>query len=61
MPAMGMAAQHASASLTEKTNGNYESPIHLDIGGTWQVNITVQRAGTTIATKQFSVSATGGM
>ena len=61
MPAMGMAAQHASASLTEKTNGNYESPIHLDVGGTWQVNIAVQRAGTTIATKQFSVSATGSM
>ncbi|HMG84141.1 MAG TPA: FixH family protein [Terracidiphilus sp.] len=61
MPAMGMAAQHASASLTEKGNGNYESPIHLDVGGTWQVTISVQRGGSTIATKQFSVSATGGM
>lgn len=61
MPAMGMAAQHASASLTEKGNGNYESSLHLDAGGTWQVTITIQRAGTTIATKQFSVSATGGM
>jgi len=61
MPAMGMAAQHASASLTEKGSGNYESQIHLDAGGTWQVTITVQRAGTTIASKQLSVSATGGM
>jgi Cu(I)/Ag(I) efflux system membrane fusion protein/cobalt-zinc-cadmium efflux system membrane fusion protein len=61
MPAMGMAAQHAFASLTEKGNGNYESPLHLDAGGTWQVTITIQRAGTTIATKQLSVSATGGM
>ena len=61
MPAMGMAAQHASASLAEKGNGVYESPLHLDVGGTWQVSITVQRAGTTIATKQLSVSATGGM
>jgi Cu(I)/Ag(I) efflux system membrane fusion protein/cobalt-zinc-cadmium efflux system membrane fusion protein len=61
MPAMGMAAQHASVSLTEKGNGNYESPLHLDSGGTWQVTITVQRAGTTIATKQLSVNATGGM
>jgi RND family efflux transporter MFP subunit len=61
MPAMGMAAQHASSSLTEKGNGNYESQIHLDAGGTWQVAITIQRAGTTIATKQLSVSATGGM
>lgn len=61
MPAMGMAAQRASASLVEKGNGNYEGPLHLDAGGTWQVTITVQRAGMTIATKQFSVSATGGM
>jgi Cu(I)/Ag(I) efflux system membrane fusion protein/cobalt-zinc-cadmium efflux system membrane fusion protein len=61
MPAMGMAAQHASASLIEKGNGNYEAAIHLDSGGTWQVAITVQRAGTTIATRQLSVSATGGM
>jgi RND family efflux transporter MFP subunit len=61
MPAMGMAAQHASTSLTEKGNGNYESQIHLDAGGTWQVTITIQRARTTIATKQLSVSATGGM
>jgi Cu(I)/Ag(I) efflux system membrane fusion protein/cobalt-zinc-cadmium efflux system membrane fusion protein len=61
MPAMGMAAQRASASLAEKGNGNYESLIHLDTGGTWQVTITIQRAGTTIATKQLSVSAAGGM
>jgi hypothetical protein len=61
MPAMGMVAQHVSASLTEKGNGNYESPIHLDAGGSWQVTITVQRGGTTLATKQLSVSATGGM
>ncbi len=61
MPAMGMAAQHISASLTEKAAGNYESSLRLDVGGTWQVTITVQRAGTTIATKQLSVNATGGM
>ena len=61
MPAMGMAEQHASASFTEKGNGNYESPLRLEAGGTWQVTITIQRAGTTIATKQLSVSATGGM
>ena len=33
----------------------------LRSGGTWQVTITVQRAGQTIATKQLSVIATGGM
>ncbi len=35
--------------------------LQLDSGGTWQVTIAVQRAGKTIATKQLSVSATGGM
>lgn len=61
MPAMGMAAQHASASLTDKGNGNYEVPVQLDFGGTWQVTIAVQRASKIIATKQLSVSVTGGM
>jgi len=35
--------------------------VQLYSGGTWQVTITVQRGGQTIGTKQFSVSATGGM
>jgi hypothetical protein len=33
----------------------------LGSGGTWQVTITVQRGGQTVATKQLSVDATGGM
>jgi RND family efflux transporter MFP subunit len=60
MPAMGMAAKRATATLTDKGNGLYESPLQLDSGGTWQVNVTVQRGGQTLATKQLSVSATGG-
>jgi hypothetical protein len=61
MPAMGMAAQHASAALTERGNGNYEGPLQLDSGGTWQVTIAIQRGGKTVATKTLSVNATGGM
>jgi len=61
MPAMGMAAMHTSATLAEKSQGIYEGSLQLDAGGTWQVTIAVQRAGQTIATKQLSVSATGGM
>jgi Cu(I)/Ag(I) efflux system membrane fusion protein/cobalt-zinc-cadmium efflux system membrane fusion protein len=61
MPAMGMAAQHASATLTDRGNGNYEAPLQLDSGGTWQATITIQRGGKTIATKTLSVNATGGM
>jgi len=61
MPAMGMAAEHASASLTARGQGNYEGPLELEAGGTWQVTIVVQRAGSTIATRKLSVDATGGM
>jgi len=61
MPAMGMAAEHAVAALIAQGHGRYEGPLELDSGGTWQVTITVQRAGTTIATKKISVDATGGM
>jgi Cu(I)/Ag(I) efflux system membrane fusion protein/cobalt-zinc-cadmium efflux system membrane fusion protein len=61
MPAMGMAAAHATATLADKGNGNYEGPVQLDSGGTWQVTVTVQRANKTVATKQLSISATGGM
>ncbi len=61
MPAMGMAAQHAAATLTDKGNGNYEGSVQLPSGGTWATTVTVQRAGKTIATKQLSLDATGGM
>ena len=61
MPAMGMAAEHAAAALADKGNGIFEGSVQLSSGGTWQVTITVQRGGQTIGTKQFSVSATGGM
>jgi RND family efflux transporter MFP subunit len=61
MPAMGMAAMRDVATLTDKGKGLYEGPVQLQNGGTWQVTVTVQRGGQTIATKQLSVSATGGM
>jgi Cu(I)/Ag(I) efflux system membrane fusion protein/cobalt-zinc-cadmium efflux system membrane fusion protein len=61
MPAMGMAAMRAVVNLTDKGNGLYEGPLQLDSGGTWQITVTAQRDGQTIATKQLSVSATGGM
>jgi multidrug efflux pump subunit AcrA (membrane-fusion protein) len=61
MPAMGMAALHASVSLNPRGQGNYEGPLELDSGGTWQVTISIQRAGVIVATRKFSVDATGGM
>jgi len=61
MPEMGMAAEHAAAALADKGNGLYEGSLQLDTGGTWKVTVTVQRGGGTLATKQLSLTATGGM
>ena len=61
MPAMGMAAMKTTATLTEKSNGLYEGTGELGSGGTWQVTITAQKNGQTLASKQMNVSATGGM
>ena len=60
MPAMGMAAVRSVAALREKEDGVYEGPLDLQTGGTWQVTLVVKRGGQTIASKQLSVSATGG-
>jgi Cu(I)/Ag(I) efflux system membrane fusion protein/cobalt-zinc-cadmium efflux system membrane fusion protein len=61
MPAMGMAAMRTDVKCSDKGKGLYEGPGHLGSGGTWQVTITAQKDGQTIASKQFSVNATGGM
>lgn len=61
MPAMGMAAMRATSALADKGSGEYEGTLQLETGGTWKVTVTVQRDGRTIATKQLSVNATGGM
>jgi Cu(I)/Ag(I) efflux system membrane fusion protein/cobalt-zinc-cadmium efflux system membrane fusion protein len=61
MPAMGMAAVRSVATLREKGDGVYEGPLNLETSGTWQVTVVVKRGSQTIAGKQLSVSATGGM
>jgi RND family efflux transporter MFP subunit len=61
MPAMGMAAMRTPVSLADKGNGIYEGTGRLDSGGTWQVTIVAKKNGQTVATKQLSVNATGGM
>jgi Cu(I)/Ag(I) efflux system membrane fusion protein/cobalt-zinc-cadmium efflux system membrane fusion protein len=61
MPAMGMAAMSTPVPLSEKGAGMYEGSGQLGSGGTWQVTIVARKDGQTIATKQLSVNATGGM
>ena len=61
MPAMGMAAMRTPVALADKGNGIYEGSGQLESGGTWQVTIIAKKNGQTIATKQLSLNATGGM
>jgi RND family efflux transporter MFP subunit len=61
MPAMGMAAMNTTTKLIDKGNGMYEGSGSLGSGGTWQVTISAQKNGQTIATNQLRVNVTGGM
>ncbi|HEY6968604.1 MAG TPA: efflux RND transporter periplasmic adaptor subunit [Candidatus Angelobacter sp.] len=61
MPAMGMSAMKTTVTCAEKGSGIYEGTGDLGSGGTWQVTITAQQNGRTLATKQLSVNAEGGM
>jgi Cu(I)/Ag(I) efflux system membrane fusion protein/cobalt-zinc-cadmium efflux system membrane fusion protein len=61
MPAMGMAALNTTAKLVDKGNGMYEGGGSLGSGGTYQVTISAQKNGQTIAVKQSRVNVTGGM
>ena len=61
MPAMGMAATRTTVALRDKGNGVYEGSGVLASGGTWQTTILAKKNGQTIASKQLSVNATGGV
>lgn len=61
MPAMGMAAVNTLVAFSEKGKGVYEGTGVLESGGTWQTTILAKKNGQVVASKQLSVSATGGM
>jgi len=61
MPAMGMSAMKTVVSATDKGGGMYEGKADLGSGGTWQVTIRAQQNGQTMASKQLTLNATGGM
>jgi hypothetical protein len=48
-------------NCADKGAGLYEGSGELGSGGTWQVTITAQQNGRTIASKQLTMNATGGM
>ena len=61
MPAMGMTAMRVSAQLADRGGGAYEGTVALPSGGTWQVTLVAQKNGATLATRQLSLDAAGGM
>ncbi len=61
MPAMGMPAMRTVVNASDKGGGMYEGQSDLGSGGAWQVTIRAQQNGQTIASKQLTVNATGGM
>ncbi len=61
MPAMGMAAMRTVTTLAEKGGGVYEGTGQVQMGGSWQVTVLATKNGQTLAQKQFTVAATGGM
>lgn len=61
MPAMGMAAMKTVINPTDKGDGMYEGKGDLGSGGTWQVTVRAQQNGQSIAKKQLTLNATGGM
>jgi hypothetical protein len=61
MPAMGMASMKTVIHASDKGGGMYEGKGELGSGGTWQVTIRAQQNGQTIANKQLTLNATGGM
>ncbi|HWB83067.1 MAG TPA: efflux RND transporter periplasmic adaptor subunit [Bryobacteraceae bacterium] len=61
MPAMSMPAMRTVTTLSEKGGGLYEGTGQVETGGTWQVTVLATKDGQTIAQKQISVAAVGGM
>lgn len=58
---MGMPAMNVVTQLNEQGGGIYEAKVKLESGGTWQLTIIAARNGATIASKQLSLIAEGGM
>jgi Cu(I)/Ag(I) efflux system membrane fusion protein len=61
MPAMGMSALRLAVKLGDQGGGLYEGSGELPSGGTWQVTIVALKGGQTLARKQFTLNAEGGM
>lgn len=61
MPEMGMAATRFVTPLKPAGNGIYIGSARLPSGGAWRITVTAARAGQSLARRDLSVTAEGGM
>ena len=61
MPTMNMPEMNTVIKGADKGGGMYEGKGDLGSGGMWQVTVTAEQTGQTIATKKLTVKATGGV
>lgn len=57
MPSMNMPAMRSDATVAHVSESTYRGKVQLSMGGTWNVVVTVTRAGERVATKKFSILA----
>ena len=60
MPAMNMPEMKTVIQGMDMGGGMYQGKGDLGSGGNWQVTVTAQQGGKTIANKKLTVKATGG-
>lgn len=57
MPAMNMPAMRSDTTLAHLADGKYRGNSQLSMGGTWNVAVTVSRAGERIGSRRLSIVA----
>jgi hypothetical protein len=57
MPSMNMPAMRSDATLASQGGGVYRGSGQLSMAGTWNVTVSVSRAGTELGSAKFSIVA----
>lgn len=57
MPSMNMPEMHTTVELAAKGNGRYSGEAELSMSGTWNVTVTVARAGSESVSQNFTLIA----
>jgi nitrogen fixation protein FixH len=57
MPSMNMPEMHTTTTLEHQSGGRYVGKGQLSMTGTWNVTVTVSRAGTQLGSSRFTLQA----